>query len=135
MNATEASRGIAPLIKRFLCITILCVMVMSALAESDAFQVTYSSAINPIAINKMHEWILDIKTSDGTPVTDAEVVINGGMPAHNHGLPTSPKVTQNLGQGKYRVEGVRFHMSGYWEMRVTVKANGIEDTVVISLEL
>ena len=114
---------------------ILSVMPMSAAAESNEFQVTFTTTVNPIAINKMHEWVLDIKTPDGSPVTDSEIIIDRGMPAHNHGLPTNPKVTQNLGQGKYRVEGVRFHMSGYWEMRVSVKANGKEDTVVIALDL
>ena len=122
------------MIKRLLAASFI-ILVMPAWAASGEFQVTYTSTIDPIAINKMHEWVLDIKTGDGTPVTDAEIVIDGGMPAHNHGLPTNPKVTQDLGQGKYRVEGVRFHMAGYWEMRVTIKANGVEDTVVISLEL
>ena len=123
------------MIKRFLCSMILSVMPMSAAAESSEFQVTFTTTVDPITINKMHEWVLDIKNPDGSLVTDAEIIIDGGMPAHNHGLPTNPKVTQNLGQGKYRVEGVRFHMSGYWEMRVSVKANGKEDTVVIALDL
>ena len=44
-------------------------MLMSAAAESTEFQVTFTTAVDPIAINKMHEWVLDIKNPDGSPVT------------------------------------------------------------------
>ena len=57
------------------------------------------------------------------------------MPAHNHGLPTQPRVKADLGAGHYRVEGMRFHMAGHWEIRVTIAAAGREDTVVIPLDL
>jgi hypothetical protein len=57
------------------------------------------------------------------------------MPLHNHGLPTDPKMTAELGGGDYRVEGMRFHMNGDWELTVTVDVDGRRDTVVIPLTL
>ena len=47
----------------------------------------------------MHSWMLTVKTPDGKPVEDAKVAIGGGMPDHNHGLPTSPQMTEHLGRG------------------------------------
>jgi hypothetical protein len=57
------------------------------------------------------------------------------MPEHDHGLPTAPAVTRNLGNGDYLVEGLRFHMNGYWELEFTITARGATDTVVIPLTL
>ena len=34
------------------------------------------------------------------------------MPEHNHGFPTAPRVTENLGEGDYLLEGMRFNMGG-----------------------
>ena len=101
----------------------------------ETLNVNYSSNIEPIAINVMHEWILTIESADGYPVTNADVAVEGGMPEHNHGLPTQPKVTKNLGNGRYLLQGVRFHMSGFWEMKVTIRVEGYEHVVIFRLEL
>ena len=57
------------------------------------------------------------------------------MPAHNHGLPTKPRVTEALGGGDYRLDGVRFHMSGYWEIVVNVTTDSGTTTIVIPITL
>jgi len=89
----------------------------------------------PIPINRIHGWELVVLTAGGEAVTGAEITVDGGMPAHDHGLPTRPRVTEELGGGRYRVEGLRFHMGGIWEIVVTIEAAGRRDTVTISIEL
>jgi hypothetical protein len=44
-------------------------------------------------------------------------------------------MTQSLGGGDYLMEGMRFHMGGYWELTVTVEADNRRDTVIISLTI
>ena len=83
----------------------------------------------------MHSWVLHVETDQGAPVEGAEIEVDGGMPAHDHGLPTKPRVTEELGGGDYRLDGVRFHMSGYWEMVITIRSDDSEETVVVSLTL
>ena len=68
-------------------------------------------------------------------VVPERITVDGGMPAHNHGLPTQPRVTQNLGEGCYKVEGLRFHMQGHWEMKIGIESGGATDTVIIPLDL
>lgn len=102
---------------------------------SKRIEISYQSALQPIVINRMHHWIVEIKTLDGLAVEHADVQVTGGMPAHNHGLPTSPKVTEYLGDGRYRVEGIRFHMNGLWEIRISVKRDGLDELVTIPLAL
>ncbi len=104
-------------------------------ASAGEFVVTYSTPEGPPVINRMHSWILHVETKTGEPVEDATIEVDGGMPAHDHGLPTQPRVTEELGDGDYRLDGVRFHMSGYWEMVVTIKTVDTEETVVLSLTL
>jgi len=97
--------------------------------------VTYTTPDGPPEINRMHSWILYIESESGEPIEGADIEVDGGMPAHDHGLPTRPRVTEDLGDGYYRLDGVRFHMSGYWEMVVTIRSDEADDTVVIPLTL
>jgi hypothetical protein len=102
--------------------------------DQGAFQVRYTSELEPLAINELHSWILHVERPDGQPVTGATVTIDGGMPAHNHGLPTTPQVTE-VGNGDYRVDGVKFQMPGEWTMTVDVDAGGVRDAVTFNLVL
>jgi len=99
----------------------------------------YVAAIEPeapdIKQGEMHAWILTVKGPDGAPVDDARVAIGGGMPEHNHGLPTSPAVTRNLGEGRYRIEGVKFSMSGWWELKFDIASGAGADSVTFNLVL
>ncbi len=45
------------------------------------------------------------------------------MPAHQHGMNYTPKVTA-LGDGTFRVDDMLFHMPGLWELQVDVDING-----------
>ncbi|MGI9203962.1 MAG: FixH family protein [Woeseiaceae bacterium] len=107
----------------------------SWLTRSGYYNVSYTSELTPLTINKIHRWILHIEDASGEPVSGAVISVTGGMPEHNHGLPTSPRMTDSLGNGNYVLEGMRFHMNGYWELTVTVEAGGRRDTVVISLTI
>ncbi len=104
------------------------------LSERGTFKVSFE-VDDPVEINKIHSWVLFIQTMSGDPVTTADISVAGGMPLHDHGMPTRPRVTENLGDGRYRLEGLRFHMNGQWEVSVTVKADGKVDTVIIALDL
>ena len=89
----------------------------------------------PIPINKFLGWKVYVETAAGVPVTDAEISINGEMPQHGHGLPTKPRVTRNLGDGVYEIEGMKFQMPGWWVINLTVSSGGISDRVSFNLML
>ena len=83
----------------------------------------------------MHTWTLHIEDASGQPVEGAEISVNGDMPQHGHGLPTQPRITQDLGNGDYLVEGLRFQMGGWWVMDFTIQANGQSDVVHFNMLL
>ena len=122
-------------------VLIFCAHAIAADAGDDwvsgdgLFVVSFETELDPIGINRIHNWVLSIRTANDEPVQSAELTVVGGMPLHNHGLPTRPRVTENLGDGRYRLEGMRFHMNGQWEVSVTITADGNSDTVIIVLDL
>lgn len=104
-------------------------------SESGHFRVSYESRLEPIAINRLHQWVVTVTDAAGTPVDGAHIQVSGGMPAHDHGLPTEPAVVEELGGGRYLLDGMRFHMHGAWEVVLELEADGNNDSVVIILDL
>ena len=107
----------------------------TSITRSGYFHISYQSELEPITINHIHSWVLHIETPEGDPVSGAKISVSGGMPLHNHGLPTNPKVTTDLGRGKYKLEGLRFHMRGYWELIVIIEVQGRRDTGIVKLNI
>jgi hypothetical protein len=87
-------------------------------------QQKYIVAIEPktdiIAINQLHAWEVQVTSPDGAPVLHAQIDVGGGMPQHHHGLPTKPRITQELGEGRYLMEGMKFSMTGWWVIKLKV---------------
>lgn len=104
-------------------------------SQHGVYMVSISPEESEPAVNDMHSWIVEIATPEGEPVEGAEVSVDGGMPSHGHGLPTSPSVTRDLGEGKYRVEGVKFNMGGWWQLRFVIASGERKDHVAFNVIL
>jgi hypothetical protein len=76
-----------------------------------------------------------VHDSEGRAVDDAQIAIDGGMPQHGHGLPTRPRVTKRLGDGRYEIEGVRFNMGGWWEFTLAIAGSRGTDVVTFNLAI
>ena len=109
-------------------------MAETWVSDRELFTVSYESSIEPIEINRMHSWVLTLER-DGEPVEGATLTVAGGMPEHDHGMPTAPRITEELGEGRYSLGGMRFHMGGYWEVTIEIESGPTRDTVVIQLNL
>jgi len=103
-------------------------------SEKRLYKLSIESELNPIAINRIHSWILRLQDSSGTSVHDAQISFDGGMPEHNHGLATAPSIVHQE-DGSYLLQGLRFHMMGYWELVLTINHNDVSDTVLLTLDL
>ena len=76
-----------------------------------------------------------VKDKNGQPIDNLAIEFDGGMPEHGHGLPTKPSVSKENGAGQYRVNGLKFSMGGWWELKLRI-ANGVaKDSVVFNVEL
>jgi hypothetical protein len=72
------------------------------------------------AINQMHSWKVRLATPEGAPVHGARFLVDGGMPQHGHGLPTQPRVTREIEDGTYVLDGMKFSMTGWWEVKLAI---------------
>ena len=97
-------------------------VALAKYSEDAKFFISITSKLKPVAINKIHSWVLQIRKPDGEKVSNAKIHVSGGMPMHGHGLPTSPRATKYLNDGKYLIEGVRFNMTGWWELKFLIKS-------------
>lgn len=104
-------------------------------SNSGLYRVRYAPEAAPIPVNQIHSWTIHVETPDGRPVEGATITVDGDMPQHLHGLPTTPQVTQELGGGDYLVEGLKFHMPGWWVVDYSISAAGQTDTVRFNLQL
>jgi hypothetical protein len=89
----------------------------------------------PLRPRQMQTVRVVVRDADGRAIDEAQISIDGGMPQHGHGLPTRPRVTRNLGDGTYEIEGVRFNMGGWWEFKIAIAGSRGADTVTFNLDL
>jgi YtkA-like len=86
----------------------------------DKYLVTLQPPAQPAAINQLHAWRVKLASPAGLPVPNAHIKVDGGMPQHGHGLPTRPQVTRELPDGGYLIEGMKFSMTGWWEIKLAI---------------
>ena len=48
------------------------------------------SETEPPPIHEIHRWRIHVEDAEGRPVEGAWIRVGGGMPEHQHGLPTQP---------------------------------------------
>jgi hypothetical protein len=64
---------------------------------------------------------VNVRDAEGRAIDEAQISIDGGMPQHGHGLPTRPHVTRELADGSYLLEGMKFSMTGWWQIRLAIE--------------
>jgi hypothetical protein len=104
-------------------------------SRDHKFQARVESSLQPLSINRLHHWTLHLESSAGEPLVGASIEVRGGMPAHDHGLPTLPQVSRGESAGVYWLEGMRFHMPGEWEVMLVIKTGTVTDSILIPLRL
>ena len=96
------------------------------------FVVTLQPPAAAPAINQMHSWGVRVSTPAGLPVSQARIAVDGGMPQHGHGLPTRPQVRPAADDGAYLLEGMKFSMTGWWEIKLAIQTPDGADKVTFN---
>ncbi len=104
----------------------------SALTDSGLYRVSLRPAAEA-PLGQLHAWIVRVEPARGDVASPARIDFDGGMPGHGHGFVTAPRVTRELGDGEYLVEGVKFHMAGEWELRVAVTHDQGRDVAAVAV--
>lgn len=72
----------------------------------------------PVAVGR--HFALDLRVCPADAVLER---VDAVMPEHRHGMNYRPSV-KALGDGRWRAEGLMFHMAGRWELRLDVAQGG-----------
>lgn len=104
-------------------------------SASGRFRITIRPEAGQIPIGPLQAWIVSVEAPDGRPVEVRQLVFDGGMPQHGHGFETKPAVTDRLGEGVFRVDGIRFHMAGSWRIRIDVAGDGVADVAYFDIDV
>ena len=99
---------------------------------------SYSATLAPAApfkVGPLQTVRIAVRDKAGAPVRGAHIAIDGGMPQHGHGLPTKPRVVAEEADGVYVVDGLRFNMGGWWELKFAVDGAAGADRVTFNVRL
>ena len=104
-------------------------------SDKSLYQLHLAPNVSEVTIGDLHSWHLRVADAHGKMIDGAKVLVDGGMPAHGHGLPTAPKVTEAGEAGHYLIEGLRFNMPGTWELQLKIEGAAGSDTAKLELRL
>ena len=68
---------------------------------------------------------------------NAKILLKGGMPAHQHGLPTTPITTWLESESTFIIQGLKFSMPGDWFLSFYIidEEEKREDEVIFAFTL
>jgi len=89
-------------------------------SEQGVFKVSVWPEGGTIPLRRLHAWLVRVQDADGARVVPKFLALDGGMSQHGHGLDSRPGVAQRLPNGDYRIEGIKFHMSGDWQLQLRI---------------
>lgn len=103
--------------------------------QAGIYQVGLAPPVPPPRVNQIHSWHITLHDRHGQPVPNAQITIDGGMPEHGHGFPTRPRVASGTQAGQYLLEGMKFNMVGWWQIKLDVKSPLGADAVTFNTVL
>ena len=101
--------------------------------EQGKYVVTLKPPEAAPAINQIHAWQVSVASAAGAPVSEARIAVGGGMLQHGHGLPTQPLVRREISEGTYLLEGMKFSMTGWWEIKLALQTPQGPDKVTFNV--
>jgi len=88
--------------------------------ESPRYVLAFQE-IRPLEVGKHFSVEIAVCAKPGNPEPES-LKVDAHMPEHRHGMNYSPSVAK-LGPGRWRAEGLMFHMPGRWEFVFELRSN------------
>jgi hypothetical protein len=97
--------------------------------ESERYAMVMSTEPDAIAVGKFFAVVLVLCPKGEAPMPEA-LRVDATMPAHRHGMNYRPRLSGE--GGRYRAEGLMFHMPGQWEFVVELRAGGRSERATLA---
>jgi hypothetical protein len=97
---------------------------------------TADDALKNLPLNKMVPLMIEVqKSPEADPALKTKLSgFDAQMPEHGHGMVVKPKITA-LTEEKWRIDGVKFHMIGAWEISVFLEHDGKDHRYTLKLNM
>jgi len=103
------------------------------LVESGRYSVGFRTHPEKIAVGKHFSVELMVCPKGGAKLAE-HLRVDAHMPDHKHGMNYKAEVSP-VSEGRYRANGLMFHMPGRWEFIFDVRAGGKTDRLTQSVVL
>jgi hypothetical protein len=104
-----------------------------ARGESKRYVVAWRADPAPVIVSR--HFALDVVVCPKSGATPAQsLAVDATMPSHRHGMNYQPTITA-MGAGRFRAEGLMFHMPGAWEFAFDVVAADGTERIRVPYEL
>ena len=107
---------------------------VSLVSNDGTYFVTYNS--EPAVIPQNEPFAVEVRVfldeAHTRPAPGIELALDARMPQHGHGMRREPRV-ERLGEGHYHVDGIQFHMPGYWELYFDLTQGAVTERAQDSL--
>ena len=91
-------------------------------------------AFRPESISVAQHFALEIAACAKSAAKPEQIKVDAHMPEHRHGMNYAPAVRQTA-PGRWRAEGLMFHMPGKWEFVFELRADGKTDRMASAFQL
>jgi hypothetical protein len=103
------------------------------LATGMRYTIAYKTAPLPVAMGQ--HFVIDLTVCPvGKAPMPRTVRVDASMPEHRHGMNYRPTIVAK-GPGRYRAEGLLFHMNGRWEIAFDVVSGNETERITSIVEL
>jgi hypothetical protein len=92
--------------------------------QQGAVQAVWQVDGAPIAVGRHFAIVVQVCPADAMLAR-----VDASMPEHSHGMNYRPSV-KRLPDGRWRAEGLMFHMPGRWDLLLEVRAGGRTEKLV-----
>lgn len=100
----------------------------AAVLETARFRLAYRS--EPVPLPEGQPFALAVAVCGKTGPPPRRLSVDADMPAHRHSMNYRPRI-QAQGDGRFRVEGMFFHMPGSWRIAFEADGERAEHAVVV----
>lgn len=95
--------------------------------EGGKYTVAYATSPSPVVVGQHFRVDVAVCAKAGAPAA-RDLRVDATMPEHRHGMNYRPTV-RATGTGRWRAEGLLFHMPGHWEFAFQVHDGRRDDRV------
>lgn len=109
---------------------------VESLSTRETFRARLHPVGGPIPLNEPFAVEVELLGPDGeTPLEGFDAVtLDARMPEHGHGMTRDVELHQ-VAPGRYRAEGLLFHMIGHWAIHVDVASGARIERAQLDVEL